>query len=164
MYADDTHITYADVDVNSIQLNLNHDLGNLNKWLFSNKLTLNTAKTEFMLIGSRQKLSTLSSQPAELSIDNAPIEKVTCVKSLRIFIDENLRWQTHIDKLSKKIASGIGAIKLKELEILFQGLLSIVHTTLSFNLNSIIVILCGVIVENLCLTGYSSFRTVLLVF
>ena len=49
MYADDTHITYADVDVNSIQLNLNHDLGNLNKWLISNKLTLNTAKTEFML-------------------------------------------------------------------------------------------------------------------
>ena len=75
MYADDTYITYADVDVNSIQLNLNHDLGNLNKWLISNKLTLNTAKTEFMLIGSRQKLSTLSSQPAELSIDNVPIEK-----------------------------------------------------------------------------------------
>ena len=75
MYADDTHITYADVDVNSIQLNLNHDLGNLNKWLISNKLTLNTAKTELMLIGSRQKLSTLSSQPAELSIDNVPIEK-----------------------------------------------------------------------------------------
>ena len=63
-----------------------------------------------MLIGSRQKLSTLSSQP-ELSIDNVHIEKVTPVKSLGIFIDENLRWQTHIDKLSKKIASGIGAIK-----------------------------------------------------
>ena len=31
MYAEDTHITYAHVDVNSIQLNLNHDLGNLNK-------------------------------------------------------------------------------------------------------------------------------------
>ena len=31
MYADDTHITYADVDVNSVRLNLNHDLGNLNK-------------------------------------------------------------------------------------------------------------------------------------
>ena len=105
MYADDTHITYADVDVNSTQLNLNQDLGNLNKWLISNKLTLNTAKTEFMLIGSKQKLSTLSSQP-ELSIDNIPIEK-----SLGIFIDENLRLQTHIDKLSKKITSGIGAIK-----------------------------------------------------
>ena len=49
MYGDDTQIIYADVDVNSIHLNLNHDLGNLNKWLTSNKLTLNTAKTEFML-------------------------------------------------------------------------------------------------------------------
>ena len=62
-----------------------------------------------MLIGSRQKLRTLSNQ-LELSID-VPIEQVFFVKSLRIFIDENLRWQTHIDKLSKKIASGIGAIK-----------------------------------------------------
>ena len=111
MYADGTHITYTDVNVNSIQLNLNHDLGNLNKWLISNKLTLNTAKTEFMLIESRQKLNTLSSQP-EVSIDNVPIEKVTSVKSLGIFIDENLQWQTHIDKLSKKIASGIGAVKV----------------------------------------------------
>ena len=109
MYADDTHITYAYVVVNSIQLNLNHDLGNLNKWLISNN-TLNTAKTEFMLIGSRQKLSTLSSQP-ELLIDNIPMEKVTSVKSLGIFIDVNLRWQMHINKLSKKIASRIGAIK-----------------------------------------------------
>ena len=63
-----------------------------------------------MLIGSTQKLSTLSSQP-ELSIDNVPIVKYTSVKSLGIYIDENLRWQTHFDKLSKKIASGIGAIK-----------------------------------------------------
>ena len=110
MYADDTHITYADVDVNSIQLNLNHGLNNLNKWLISNKLTLNTAKTEFMLIGSRQKLSTLSN-PLKLSIDNVPIEQVSSVKSLGIFIDENLRWQTHIHKLSKKIASGLGTIK-----------------------------------------------------
>ena len=60
MYADDTRITYADVDVNSIQLNLNHDLGNLNKWLISNKLTLNTAKTEFMLIGHFRVPKTLT--------------------------------------------------------------------------------------------------------
>ena len=103
-----------------------------------------------MLIGSRQKLSTLSSQP-ELSIDNVPIEKVTSVKSLGIFIDENLRWQTHIDKLSEKIASGIGAVKRIRDFVPMPTL--IVYTTLSFNLNSIIVILSGVIVEKLCLTG-----------
>ena len=66
---------------------------------YSNKLTSNTATTEFMLIGSTQKLSTLSSQP-ELSIDNVPIVKFTSVKSLGIYIDKNLRWQMHFDKLS----------------------------------------------------------------
>ena len=58
-----------------------------------------------MLIGSREKLSILSSQP-ELSIDNVPSEKVTPVKSLGILIDENIRWQTHIGKLSKTFPSG----------------------------------------------------------
>ena len=119
MYADDTHITYAGADLNSIQSNLNHDLSNLNQWLTSNKLTLNATKTEFMLIGSRQRLSTLP-DTLELSISNELINRVisnelinpvSSVKSLGVFINENLTWQTHIDKLSKKIASGIGAIK-----------------------------------------------------
>jgi len=71
---------------------------------------LDSAKTEYILFGSRQKLSTLSN-PLELSIDNVPIEHVSTDKSFGTFIDANLRWQTHNDKLSKKVAFGIGAIK-----------------------------------------------------
>ena len=111
MCADDTHITCANVGVNSIQLNLNHDLGNLNKWLISNKLALNTAKTEFMLIGYDLDKNWVLCRANPSSIDNVPIEKVSSVKSLGIFIHENLLWQTHIDKLSKKIVSGTGAVK-----------------------------------------------------
>ena len=74
------------------------------------KLTLKTTKPEFMLIDFRQKLSTLS-ESRELSIDNVPIKQVSTTKSLGILIDDNMIWHTHIDKLSKKIASGIGAIK-----------------------------------------------------
>ena len=110
MYADDTHITYAGSDFHLIQSSLSHDLDKLSKWLVSNKLTLNATKTEFMLIGSRQRLSTLS-DTLELSIDNVPIEQVSSVKSLGIYVDENLTWHSHIDKLCKKIASAIGAIK-----------------------------------------------------
>ena len=51
------------------------------------------------------------SNPLELSIDNVPIEHVSSVKLLGIFIEENLRWQTHIYKLSKKVAPGIAARK-----------------------------------------------------
>ena len=98
MYADDTHVTYAGSDLHLIQSSLSHDLEKLSKWLVSNRLTLNATKIEFMLIGSRKRLSTLS-DTLELSIDNGPIEKVFSVESLGIYIDENLTWHPHIDKL-----------------------------------------------------------------
>lgn len=53
MYEDDTHPTFAHNDVNVINGVLNRDLDLVNNWLISNKLTLNTAETESMLIGSR---------------------------------------------------------------------------------------------------------------
>ena len=109
MYADDTHITYAGSVLHLIQSSLSHDLEKLSKWLVSNRLTFNATKSEFMLIGSRRRSSTLSD--TQLSIDNVPIEQVPTVKSLGIYIDENLTWYSHIDKLCKKIASTTGAIK-----------------------------------------------------
>ena len=67
MYADDTHITYAGSDLHLIQSSLSHDFEKLSKWLLSNRVILNV-----MLIGTRQRLSTLS-DTLELSIDNVPI-------------------------------------------------------------------------------------------
>lgn len=60
MYADDIHRAYAGANSFSTQSNLNYDLEVKGKWLNCNKLTLNTTRTEFMFIGSRQKLSPLS--------------------------------------------------------------------------------------------------------
>lgn len=39
---------------------VNSDLENLKKWLIANKLSLNVAKTEFMLIGSNQMIKSIS--------------------------------------------------------------------------------------------------------
>jgi len=103
MHDDDTNITYAGSDLHLIQFSLSHDLEKLSKWLVSNRLPLHATKREFMLIGSRQRLSTLS-DTHELSIDNVPIEQVSSVKSLGVYINENLTWHSHTDKLCKKIA------------------------------------------------------------
>ena len=51
------------------------------------------------------------SDTLELAIDNVSIEQVSSVKSLGIYIDEYLTWHSHINKLCKKIASAIGALK-----------------------------------------------------
>ena len=60
-------------------------------WKFgnANRLTLNQSKTEFMLIGSRQRIATFQTVPC-LEIDGALIDKVSQAKSLGVYLDENL--------------------------------------------------------------------------
>ena len=40
-----------------------------------------------------------------------PMKRVSTSKSLGVHIDGNLFWECHINEISKKIASGISAIK-----------------------------------------------------
>ena len=110
MYADDTHLTFGSNCVDTINEVLNRDLAKVNEWLIANKLTLNASKTEFMLIGSRQRLCTFDKSPS-LSIDDKSIKHVSSTKSLGVHIDENLSWNVHIETIAKKIASGLGALK-----------------------------------------------------
>ena len=58
-------------------------------------------KTEFILIGSRQKLKTITDSPV-VSINGTPVNQVLTSKSLGVFIDANLTWGSHFEKLAKK--------------------------------------------------------------
>ena len=75
---------------------------NVRNWLIAtDQLTLNMTKPEFMLLGSRQRLSTLTESPT-LGINDFQVSHAIAAKSLGVTID---------DKHIKKVASGIGAIK-----------------------------------------------------
>ena len=56
MYADDTHLTYADNDICSLEASLNQDLLNINNWLIADILTFNMTKTEFMFNRIKTKI------------------------------------------------------------------------------------------------------------
>ena len=58
MYADDSSISLAAPHITMIEAEMNDEISKLNSWLIANKLSLNIAKTEFMLISSRQRLQT----------------------------------------------------------------------------------------------------------
>ena len=110
MFADDTNVSYAADSLNELQNVLNSELKSLHNWLITNRLSLNIAKTEFMTIGSRQKLRTID-DVINIKINECEINRVDSVKSLGVYIDNHLTWTKHIDKISKKIASAIGALK-----------------------------------------------------
>jgi len=95
-----------------IQSSLSDDLEKLSKWLVSNRLTLNATKTEFISIGSRQRLRTLS-DTLELFNNNVPIEQVSRAKSLGVNVNVAFPHQ-----LCEKIASAIGAIDLVKVILL----------------------------------------------
>ena len=85
MYANDTHLNFASNNVAHLERTLNEDLAKVNEWLIANNLTLNKSKTEFVLIGSRQRLQTFNTP--SLFIDNAPIHQVVSTKSLGAQVD-----------------------------------------------------------------------------
>ena len=60
MFADDTSISSSGDSLLEIENKIDNDLHNVNIWLEANKLTLNTEKTEFMLIASKGKLKHFS--------------------------------------------------------------------------------------------------------
>ena len=64
-----------------------------------------------MVIGSNQRLHSFSDDQINIEIDAKLITKVKDAKPLGVIIGEHLSGSSHIDGLSKKISSVIGALK-----------------------------------------------------
>ena len=68
---------------------LNIEPGKLKEWLNVNKLSLNVAKTEFMVIGSRQRLATFDDHEINVFVGNHQIERVNSSKSLKLDLENS---------------------------------------------------------------------------
>ena len=110
MFAPDTNLTLSAKTLTELKLALTPELNNLSCWLKANKLSLNVAKTELMIIGSRQRLSA-QCDDVEIRIDDQIIKRVDHTKSLGLTIDVQLSWGKHVEEICKKISSVIGALK-----------------------------------------------------
>jgi hypothetical protein len=81
MFADDTSISYSANTTGELQNVINSELKKLNSWLITNRLSLNIVKTEFMVIGSQQKLRSIDSE-INIRINENEITRVESVKSM----------------------------------------------------------------------------------
>ena len=63
MYADGTSITISAQSTIEAHNIINEDLDNIKHWLLSNKLSLNTTKSEHMIIASNYRLSDIVNVP-----------------------------------------------------------------------------------------------------
>ena len=97
--------------------------------LDQNKLSLNTVKTEFMVIGPQNKLNNIDSDlvttPYLISMDSFTIKRTKVVNYLRLVVDDALTWSQHIEYISTKTARGVGILKRRRSFLPKQSLLTL---------------------------------------
>ena len=124
MYADDTNLTFTACNIPELQEQMSVDIQCLKNWLIANKLTLNVIKTEYMLVGSRQRIATMT-ENMNTFLNGISLNRVNCSKCLGVEIDEFLTWETHIASVSKKVSSGISIMRKVKPFIPISSLLNI---------------------------------------
>ena len=89
---------------------MNEDLANVSDWMKANKLSLNTSKTEYMIIGSHKRLHQIQSVPP-IILDDTQIKRVKVTKSLGLMIDERLTWDEQVTLITKKVNKGLNVLR-----------------------------------------------------
>jgi hypothetical protein len=76
--------------------NIEFELQKLCNWFYVNKLTLNVAKTAYVIYGD-------ADISFNIEMNKTPLVQSTSVKFLGIFIDNKLKWNKHIEYLENKL-------------------------------------------------------------
>ena len=111
-FADDTNLLFSS-KTPKIHKMINNELKLLFEWLCANRLSLNVAKTEFIIFRPHRKGL---DKRVYLKLNGKKIFESTKIKYLGILLDNRLSWKHHINELSKKLNSAIGMIyKIRDL-------------------------------------------------
>ena len=110
LFADDTNLTFSGCSLAALQDEMTKDLKGITSWLSANKLTLNVLKTDFMLIGSRQRVAALEGN-VTLRLNDAALQQVHSLKCLGVNVDQNLTWDSYIASIRKKVTRNVGILK-----------------------------------------------------
>jgi hypothetical protein len=86
---------------------INSELCKLSEWFQSNKLSINTTKSNYITFKPRQKRQKFD---LKLKINNNDINKVKEVCFLGVMLDENLSWKAHISHVAHKTSKSTNII------------------------------------------------------
>ena len=99
LYADDTqlYISFSSSDSPSHLSILSSTLDSVFDWFTSNRLSVNPSKTEFLLIGTPQQRSKLTS--STLTFQGTSLSTVSSCRNLGVIPDNDLSFKRHISSI-----------------------------------------------------------------
>ena len=107
LFADDTTVVKTGTNILDLFRDMNSELLNLETWCKTNKLSLNAKKTKFILFKPKRK----HIHYLDLKFGGSNIDRIgegckeTAFKFLGHWVDENLNWNYHTNKLLNKLNS-----------------------------------------------------------
>ena len=85
------------------------DLNKISDWFRANKLTLNTSKSNFILF---KKQNRKLNATINLKVGTETLPQTNSVKFLGVWLDKNLNWVDHVNKLLLKLKRNISLLKV----------------------------------------------------
>ena len=113
LFADDTRLLVKGSNSEQLEISLNTELHHLHLWCSVNKLSVNPAKTNIVII-PRKLIKTLISH-LNISSNGTPVNIVSCAKYLGVINDNELNFHEQIKVMEGKVARLVGILnKLKQ--------------------------------------------------
>ena len=106
LYADDTCLILQDESISNLIYKIKGEINAVNKWMIANKLTLNTSKSNVIIINSNKN----GKSSKNCYNDVLPITIVKNAKYLGVTFDESLSFDCHIKNLIKKLSRSVGIL------------------------------------------------------
>ena len=104
-YVDD--LTISEVIPKHSQSNMQHELDYISNWCEGNYMKLNPKKCKELRVNFQRALPDL----AQLTIDGTPLETISSYKLLGLQIQNDLKWNEHVDIITKKAAKRLYIIR-----------------------------------------------------
>ena len=125
LFADDTAILYSAPNENELQSIVTESFPRVTEWLHANRLSLSTAKTFYQIYSPQ-----LSSKDLAIPANSTYLQRAQTVKYLGVLVDEDMKFKSHIGKVSGIISRYLGIIcrakylfGKKELLLLYNALI-----------------------------------------
>ena len=123
LFADDTAIFYSAPTIMGLQDVINQSFPKIVAWLHANRLSLSVKKTFYQIYSASGDVCSLT-----IPLGNAKLKRSGTVKYLGVLVDENLKFKSHINKISGTVSRLVGVLGRaryllnKELLLLYNAL------------------------------------------
>ena len=91
-------------------------------FISKNHVHMNNSKTEYMIIGSKKRLSQVTADPA-ISVGNLEIKRVEMTKSLGLMIDESLDWTAQVEQTPEYSRRLRNTVEFNTLITIYQSII-----------------------------------------